>query len=446
MSSTQIVSAMVSLAILVAGAHLLGHLFERLRQPRLVGEILVGALLGPFVLGKIAPSLSSGIFGDASPESSTPVVLGFLYWLGLLLLMFVSGSEARRVLASENRRPTAWILSVGTPLPFFIALGVGSLLPLERLAGPAQERSSVLLVLAIAVAVTSIPVISRIFHDLGILHTRFASLVLGAAILEDIALWAVLAIATALATSATLGTEVAGTLTSHIAATVAYMAVGLLVAPRLIKKLHVAPWNVLAHTSPVGYAVIIMLVYAAIAGVMEVNIVFAAFLAGFGFVGGMSGSERERFAEPLTAISKVAFAVFIPLYFVMIGYQLQLGEGFSLALLMTFVVGSSFLCLSSIGLATRLSGFRGLDIVNLAVASNARGGPGIVLASVAFEAGIINGQFFTTLVLAAILTSQAAGVWLGYVLRKGWPLLSEDHVPDDISTIEASDQTNSDRV
>jgi Kef-type K+ transport system membrane component KefB len=58
-------------------------------------------------------------------------------------------------------------------------------------------------VLAIAVAVTSIPVISRIFHDLGILHTRFASLVLGAAILEDIALWAVLAIATALAASAT---------------------------------------------------------------------------------------------------------------------------------------------------------------------------------------------------------------------------------------------------
>jgi Kef-type K+ transport system membrane component KefB len=58
MSSTQIVSATVSLAILVAGAHLLGHLFERLRQPRLVGEILVGVLLGSFVLGKIAPSLS----------------------------------------------------------------------------------------------------------------------------------------------------------------------------------------------------------------------------------------------------------------------------------------------------------------------------------------------------------------------------------------------------
>jgi Kef-type K+ transport system membrane component KefB len=438
MSSGQIATVLIALAALVASGHFLGHLFERLRQPRLVGEILVGVLLGPFVLGRVAPALTSGLFGDGSPDNSTSVVLGFLYWLGLLLLMFVSGSEARRVLATENRRPTAWILSVGTPLPFFIALAVGSFLPLESLAGPARQESSVLLVLAIAVAVTSIPVISRIFHDLGILHTRFASLVLGAAILEDIALWAVLAIATALAASETLGTEVAQTLTSHIGATVGYMAVGLFVAPALIKRLHVSRWNILVASSPVAYAILVMFGYAAIAALLEVNIVFAAFLAGFGFVGGMSGSERERFAEPLAAIAKVSFAVFIPLYFIMVGYQLQLGAGFSLGLLLAFLVGSSLLCLSSIGLSVKLAGFRGLDVVNLAVASNARGGPGIVLASVAFEAGIINGRFFTTLVITAILTSQAAGVWLGYVLRRGWPLLSDDQVPDDISSLESA--------
>jgi len=65
-----------------------------------------------------------------------------------------------------------------------------------------------------------------------------------------------------------------------------------------------------------------------------------------------------------------------------------------------------------------------LDLLNLAITTNARGGPGIVLASVAFDAGIISPQFYTTLVLAAVLTSQAAGAWLDYVLRKGWPLLT----------------------
>ena len=80
--------------------------------------------------------------------------------------------------------------------------------------------------------------------------------------------------------------------------------------------------------------------------------------------------------------------------------------------------------LLSVGIGARLAGFRGLDIVNLAVATNARGGPGIVLASVAYDAGIVNARGFATLVLVAILTSQAAGVWLEFVLRKGWPLLS----------------------
>lgn len=424
MSNADLAAVVIALAVIVMSAHLLGHVFERLRQPRLVGEILAGVLLGPFVLGTVAPEASEAILGTEG--STTATVLGFTYWLGLLLLMFISGTEVRRVLGQENRRPTAWILAIGTPLPFFIALGIASILPLDRLMGPVSDETSVMLVLAIAVAVTSIPVISRIFFDLRILHTRFASIVLGTALLEDIALWTVLAVATALAAPTEMGRDLAASVTEHIGVTLAFMGAGLFLAPALLKRLHRARWNVIAHASPVGYAILVLLAYAAVAALLEVNLVFAAFLAGFGLVGGRSGTERRRFAEPLDAIQKVAVAVFIPMYFAMVGAQLDFGEGFSIAMLLTFLIGSSILCLGSIALATRLAGFRGLEIVNLAVASNARGGPGIVLASVAFEAGIINGAFFTTLVLTAVLTSQFAGWWLGYVLRRGWPLLRDD--------------------
>ncbi|HEY5026988.1 MAG TPA: hypothetical protein VIK39_01145 [Candidatus Angelobacter sp.] len=88
-----------------------------------------------------------------------------------------------------------------------------------------------------------------------------------------------------------------------------------------------------------------------------------------------------------------------------------------------FFIGSCIVKITSVALAGSLAGFRGLDLINLAITTNARGGPGIVLASVAFDAGIISPKFYTTLVLAAVLTSQFAGVWLDYVLRKGWPLL-----------------------
>lgn len=425
MSSSEIGSLVLTLSVLLPAVHFFAYIFERLKQPRLVGEILAGAVLGPFVLGALAPELSARLFGVASIRA----VLDAFYWLGLLLLMFVSGSETRRLLAQENRRECAWLVAVGTPLPFFLVLGAGlaGWLPLAALTGPAQQETSVLLVLAIAVAVTSIPVISRIFYDLGILHTRFASLILGSAVVEDIILWAVLAVATALASSATVAQQhVITDITSHVGATALYMLAGLTIVPRLFRFANRSRYNFLVHGSPVAYVITVLFAYAAVAALLGVNLVFAAFLAGFGLVGGFKGSHRKLFAEPIDAVSKVAFAVFIPMYFALVGFRLQFGSGFSPIMLLAFLAGSTILCLLAVGLAARLAGFKGLDIVNLAVTTNARGGPGIVLASVALEAGIINGAFYTTLVLTAVLTSQAAGAWLQYVLWKGWPLLSSD--------------------
>jgi Kef-type K+ transport system membrane component KefB len=108
-----------------------------------------------------------------------------------------------------------------------------------------------------------------------------------------------------------------------------------------------------------------------------------------------------------------------------VGLKLDLVKGFSWGMLAAFLIGSCVVKILSVSLAARLAGFRGLDLINLALTTNARGGPGIVLASVAFDAGIISAAFYTTLVVAAVVTSQIAGAWLEYVLRKGWPLLTE---------------------
>jgi Kef-type K+ transport system membrane component KefB len=164
--------------------------------------------------------------------------------------------------------------------------------------------------------------------------------------------------------------------------------------------------------------------YIAIATALEVNLIFAAFLAGFGVVGGMEGQERTRFSKVLDSIEHFSTSVFIPIYFTLVGYKLVFGKAFSMPMLLYFLVGSTLLTLLARGLAAKFAKFKGLDLLNIAITSNARGGPGIVLASVAFEAGIISASFYTTLVLTAVLTSQIAQVWLRYVLSKGWPLLS----------------------
>ena len=136
----------------------------------------------------------------------------------------------------------------------------------------------------------------------------------------------------------------------------------------------------------------------------------------------------EIYPDAFDSLSKVSFSFFIPIYFLIVGYRLDLQKNFSLVMVLAVLAGACIVKLLSAGLGARLAGFSGLNVWNLAIATNARGGPGIVLASVAYDAGIINAAGYTTLVLLAIVTSQAAGAWLEYVLRKGWPLLSTDRV------------------
>ncbi len=187
-----------------------------------------------------------------------------------------------------------------------------------------------------------------------------------------------------------------------------------------MKRINKSRFNVLAKHSPVAYAIAVLLAYCVVAGALGVSVVFAAFLAGFAVV----HKKRKLFAEALDAIGKVSFAFFIPAYFAIVGLKLDLVRGLSWGMIAAFLIGSCVAKILAVSLAGRCAGFRGLDLVNLAITTNARGGPGIVLASVAFDAGIISAPFYTTLVLAAVLTSQMAGAWLDYVLRRGWSLLS----------------------
>lgn len=414
MSNSDLTSILFILLLLVGLAQLLGYVFVRLRQPKVVGEIMAGIVLGPALIGRF--SFASGLTNAVKQQGT---ILSFVYWLGLLLLMFISGAETRQLFTRDERREVGWLAIVGTGIPFALALAFGPWLIRPSLAGANGSRISLIIILAIAVAVTSVPVVSKIFSDLKILHTRFARLVLGVAVLEDIGLWLALAIATTMAGKTVLRAK---DISFHLATTVGFFVLGLTILPRAVKRINKAQFNVFAKHSPVAYAMAVLLGYCVVAGALDVSLVFAAFLAGFAVV----HKKRRLFAEALDAIGKVSFAFFIPVYFAIVGLKLDLIRGLSLSMLAAFIVGSCVIKILSVCVAGRFAGFRGLDLINLAITTNARGGPGIVLASIAFDAGIISPTFYTTLIVAAVVTSQMAGAWLDYVLRKGWPLLKPD--------------------
>jgi Kef-type K+ transport system membrane component KefB len=416
LSNADLTSILLLLLLLVGLAQLFGYICVRLRQPKVVGEIFAGVFLGPALIGRLP--FAAGLMEATKHQID---ILNFVYWLGLLLLMFLSGAETRQLFTRDERREVGWLTIVGTGIPFVLALVLGPWLIRPSLAGPNGNRTSLIIVLAVGVAVTSVPVVSKIFADLKILHTRFARLVLGVAVLEDIVLWLALAVATAVAGKTALN---ARQLSYHLVATVGFFALGLTIVPRIVKRINKSRFNVFAKQSPVAYAIAVLFAYCVVAGALDVSVVFAAFLAGFAVV----HKKRGLFADALDSIGKVSFAFFIPVYFAIVGLKLDLIRGVSWPMMAAFILGSCVIKVLSVSLAGRFAGFRGLDLINLAITTNARGGPGIVLASIAFDAGIISPQFYTTLVIAAILTSQVAGAWLDYVLRKGWPLLTPSEV------------------
>src|SRR5258707_4351176 len=120
MSNSDLTSILFILLLLVGLAQLLGYLFTRLRQPKVVGEILAGIILGPALLGKLR--LGSGTLADLTSHHAT--ILNFVYWLGLLLLMFLSGTETRELFSREDRREVSLLAIVASRIPFLRGLAL----------------------------------------------------------------------------------------------------------------------------------------------------------------------------------------------------------------------------------------------------------------------------------------------------------------------------------
>jgi len=416
---------LVAVGLLLAAAHGCGFIFARFRQPRVVGEILGGLVLGPTVLGTIAPRWSAWIVNG---RPFTAVVLGAVYQAGIILLMFASGAEMRRAYQAGERRIAVGVTVLGTLVPFLTGLLLVKWLHVERFMGDAQNRTAFLLTFACAMAVTSIPVISRMMLDLKILGTSFARIVLASAVLEDLILWAVLAILLGLVGAAQeqlvglpviLGVQHRPVQSAiyHVVAAITLFGAGILFGPRLFRLTTESSWNPIHRSSPVAFLLIVMLLLSSISLLVGVAALFGAFIAGI-----ITAPTDQEGMQAHAAIRQVGFASLVPLYFALVGLRLDLTRDFNVLLFVGLLLLASVAKAGSVYIGARVMGERPAGARNLAAALNCRGGPGIVLASVTYDAGIINESFFAMLIMLALLTSVAAGFWLEVVVRRGAPL------------------------
>jgi Kef-type K+ transport system membrane component KefB len=394
---------LLSVVLLLSLSLLFGSLFERIRLPRVVGEVFSGILIGPSLLGNISPRQYEWIFNGFNSQEK---LLSLFYYLGLIFLMLSAGFSVPRLDKKKDLEIIVCLFLGGMFLPFTVGFLLADLIPNSMQANSLAFK----LTLATAAAVTSIPVLSRIFFDLNLLTHKFAIRVITAAAFQDVILWVVLSLAITLEETGLQEDSLIYAFIKVIVPTFLFIVLVMLGIPRLLRLgSRVSNLN-LTESTQYGYSILIALSIITFATLLKINVVLGALLAGI--VLNLAGGNKMEQVKKNTVTFSNSFLV--PIYFALVGLQINLASFNDWYLLASVLCISSMIKIISVTLFSRIATSSWKTSFDYGFSMNARGGPGIVLASLARGSGIIDDSLFVVLVLVSLLTSTLAGVWLRF--------------------------------
>jgi Kef-type K+ transport system membrane component KefB len=398
---------LVQVGVMLAVAVAFGALARRLRGPAVLGELLGGVVLGPTVLGALSPGLHAWLLPAGGPVAEGRETL---VRLGLLGFVFTAGLDANLGQARRLGRSVLATSLLGIAVPF--ALGWAAVLGLPALwptpAGVDVPRLA--LVVGTALSISALPVIARTLADLGLERTPVAAVALAAATIDDLIGWALFGSLLGRAGGEHTVVRTALGLALVLAVSTLALTAGRAVVAAL------RPWLRARLVSPpswIGAAVAGSLLAAAGLEALRVHAVFGAFLAGLMLSRGLP--EREPVHD---VVHQVALGVLAPLYFVSVGLRIDLRAGFDWGLVALVLLIACLGKLVGAALGARLSGLASRDALAVAFAMNARGAMAMVLASVAFDHGLIEIRVFVALIVMSLVTSLIAGPAMMKVLGR----------------------------
>jgi Kef-type K+ transport system membrane component KefB len=391
----------LEIAVIIAASRLFGWLTRRwLRQPAVIGEMVAGVVLGPSLLGLLAPGFSQFLF----PAESRPVLYA-LAQLGIGLYMFLVGLDFR----SEHLRthaPAAVAVSItGLVVPFLVAiLGTPYLLSVPGLFVEQVSRLDATLFLGTAIAITAFPVLARIIEDRGISGSPLGTLAISAAAIQDALAWCVLAVVLA---SFGAGSHVA---LLAVGGGVVFAAVVLFLGPRLLAGLgrlaerdHAAGQGL--SSSVLAAALTLFALSAWVSDYIGLHVVFGGFLIGAAMPRGVFAERLKLLLEPFT----VTFL--LPVFFTFSGLNTRLTTVDTPQLLLiagAVLLASIFAKFVACWAAARLAGQDQRSALGIGALMNARGLTELVILNIGLSAGIILPALFSIMVLMAIVTTLMA--------------------------------------
>lgn len=387
----------LALFLLLLFSFIFGKLFEYIKAPKVVGEIVGGMVVGGSVFALLLPEFFNSIFYSFEEEGK---ILNTFYQLGLVFLMFSSGINTTIKITKESIKKYSLLFFGATVIPILLGIPFVNFFE-DNFIGEADSSSAFMIVFLISTAITSIPVISKIFFDIGMMNTKYSNMVLTVSTIQDLCLWVMLNLA--------INIVEIGQFNLSILLETVIVTVGLVVIAKVLEwYLQKMKIKISKNILSISFLILFLLIY--ILSKLNINIMYSAFISGYILKAILPENSKE-----VEQIKNIGFSLFVPIYFALVGLQLDVIHNFSFIRFMLFfiiVFGLEFLGTVLFMWFTKL---KRKTVISLGITMNARGGPGIVLATTAFSYNIINIEFFTVLILTTMLSSAIAGYWLRVV-------------------------------
>ncbi|NUP90524.1 MAG: cation:proton antiporter [Candidatus Sumerlaeia bacterium] len=418
LTHSQITVMFLAVGTLLLLARAFGEVARRFGQPAVLGEMLAGILLGPTVLGQLAPDLMAALFPREGPNA---LVLSSFATLSVALFLLVAGLEVDLSTATRQGRTAITVSALGIAVPFALGFGAASLAP-ASLGGVVHDNPWIFpLFFATALSISALPVIAKTLMDLDLYRTDLGMVVIAAAVLNDLAGWIIFAVILGL-----IGTAGGHALpvSMTIALTLGFTAFVLTAGRAAVHR--ALPW-VLAHTSWPGgilaFALALALFSAAFTEWIGVHAIFGAFLVGVAI--GDSSHMRE---QTRATINHFVSSIFAPLFFATIGLRVDFVANFDPGLVLLVLVIACAGKIAGCGLAGLWSGMERREAWAVGFAMNARGAMEIILGLLALQYGVIDQRMFVALVVMALATSLMSGPAIQRLLQRERPRRFTDHL------------------
>jgi Kef-type K+ transport system membrane component KefB len=389
---------------ILAAARLIGWLFRKIHQPRVIGEMVAGILLGPSLFGWVAPGFHETLFPAASLG-----YLSALSYVGLLLFMFLVGLELDLTHLRELGRAAIVTSQVSIILPFVF----GSLFALylyPRLSEPSVSVVGFVLFMGAAMSVTAFPVLARILTEHNMLRTRIGSVAITCAAVDDVTAWCILAGIIVIVRSSSSALPLWLMLTGLVG----FVLLMLLVVRRVVvslKSLYQKRGSLTADT--IAIILLLVLTSSLITESLGVHALFGAFLAGVVMPRhpGLSRELSQKFEA-------VVVVLLLPIYFALTGLR---SSFFLIAGARMWFYAAAIIVLAVAGkwggsmISARMNGMTWRESAAVGVLLNTRGLVELVILNIGLDLGVLSPALFSMRVLMALVTTLMTTPLLNWI-------------------------------